>query len=158
MTNKKKIIGIFGFIGSIIVVFLIYVAVQKQQYKIALLKEGIRTEAQIINIIDETTRGVAKGRKSKSTKHYLELALFEQNENPQEIKQNTENNTPTNGAALVDDLFERIGTKPTPVGDYTKVRVLVAGENYRGKKIGDWVTFVYLPNEAEEGLLLDQLQ
>lgn len=158
MTAKKKLIALFGSIGLIIIIFLVFVTIQKQQYKIKLLKEGIRTEVQIINILEEASRGVAKGRKSKSTKHYLELALFEQNEKPQEIKQETEKNTPTNGAALVDDLFNRIATKPTPVGEYRKVRVLVAGENYRGKKIGDWVTFVYLPNEAEDGLLLDQLQ
>ena len=68
------------------------------------------------------------------------------------------NKLPTNGAAFVDDLFDKIGTKKMAVGNYKKVRVLVAGENYRGKKIGDWVTASYLPNEAEDGLLLDQLQ
>ncbi|MCB0539705.1 MAG: hypothetical protein KDE33_19470 [Bacteroidetes bacterium] len=158
MVNPKKLVGIAAVLGVLIVIFLVVVGIQKHQYKVSLLKNGIRTQAQIVDIIEVSNKEYAKGRKFKRTKHFLELALFEQDSLNTQPLETQEKKDIKSGEDVVDSLFDKIGVKPIAYGEYKKVRVQVAGENYKGKKIGDWVTFVYLPNEAEKGLLLDQLQ
>lgn len=158
MKNPKKLVGFASLIGIPILIFLIVIAIQKHQYKVALLENGIRTQAQIVDIISTSSKVYLNGRQSNTYKHFLELAIFEQDSLSMQSSENNEAKEIQNGADLVDDLFDRIGVKPMSYGEYKKVRVQVAGENYKDKKIGDWVSFVYFPNEAEEGLLLEQLE
>ena len=147
---KKLYIGI-GIILGIMVLGLVFVFIQKHQYKIDLLEKGIRTEAQVINKYH--VRDI-KGRIKKS---YIELAIFEDT-TAVDNQHNKAKKEPANINDKIDGLFDNFGSKKLPTGDYKTKTILVDLSQYDGFKVGSTKTFVYLKGELNEGMLLSKLE
>lgn len=152
MTTKAKKLYIgLGIVLGIMVLGLLFVFIQKHQYKIDLLEKGIRTEAQIINKYH--VRDI-KGRIKKS---YIELAIFEDT-TAVVNKHNKAKKEPANINDKIDDLFNNFGSKKLPTGDYKTKTILVDLSQYDGIKVGSTKTFVYLKDEVDKGMLLTKLE
>lgn len=152
MSNKllnKKIYIICGSLLVIFLVFLAVIAIKKHNYEKHLLSEGIRTEAQVIN------KYHIKTIKGKIKKSYIELAVFE--DTTAIRKQDKVIKEPKNINDKIDSLFENFGTRKAPTTEYTTVTLSVGLEQYGATKIGEWKTFVYTKNEVQDGMLLDAL-
>lgn len=152
MSNRalnRKIYIICGGFLVILLVFVMGVAISKINYEKRLLNKGIRTEAQVIN------KYHLKTNTGKIKKSYLELAVFEDTTAIKKLKE--VKREPKNINDKIDNLFDNFGTKKTPAEDYKTVAVLVGLERFGAIKVGDLMTFVYIKNEVEEGMLLDAL-
>jgi len=154
MSNKalnKKIYKYAGGFLGVLLLFFIVLAVNKNLYEQKLLKEGIRTEAQVTN------KYHLKTITGKIKKSYIELAFFEdttaiakQKDKKLKKAKNIHNK--------IDNLFKNFGTKKTPAGNYKTIKLSIGLGRYGSTKIGDWKTFVYLKNEVNNGTLLEILQ
>ena len=154
MSNKalnKKIYIICGSFLVILLVFFTGLAIQKLNYEKDLLSDGIRTQAQVINMYHlKTSTGKIK-------RSYIEIAVFEDTIATAKFQKKELKKKPSGINDKIDALFEDIGTKKTPSEDYKKITLLTDLKNYGATKIGQWKTFVYLKNEVNEGMLLDNL-
>jgi hypothetical protein len=151
MTNKKKIYVFAGGLGIIVFLFLIGVFANRQLYQLKLLKEGIRAEAQVIN------KYHLKDIKGKIKKSYIELAIFEDTTLvAKQTKKAIE--TPTNINDKIDHLFDNLGSKTMPVGNYKTKSILINLTDFNAVKIGSTKTFVYLKGEVDKGMLLSKLE
>ena len=153
MSNKalnKKIYIICGSFLAILLVFVVGVAINRLSYEKALLSDGIRTEAQVIN------KYHVKNIKGKIKKSYIELAVFE--DTAAVVKQQKIEKAPVNIEEKMDDLFENFGSKKMSVGDYKTKTILVDLTQYDDFVIGSRRTFVYLKGELENGMLLSKLE
>lgn len=148
---KKLYIGL-GIILGMMVIGLVFVFIQKNQYKIDLLEKGIRTEAQVINKYH--VRDV-KGRIKKS---FIELAIFEDTTAVVNQHNNKAKKEPANINDKIDDLFDNFGSKKSPMGEYKTKTILVDLSQYDGFKVGSTKTFVYLKDQVDKGMLLTKLE
>ncbi|MCB0462095.1 MAG: hypothetical protein R2816_00060 [Flavobacteriaceae bacterium] len=151
MVIKRKLYWGAGILGAIILLFLVGVFVNRQLYQQKLLKEGIRTEAQVIN------KYHLKNKKGLIKKSYIELAVFEDT-TAVVRQQNKPQKEPTNINDKIDDLFNNFGSKALPTGDYKTKAILVDLSQYDAIKIGSTKTFVYLKDEVDKGMLLTKLE
>lgn len=154
MSNKalnRKIYKYAGGFLAILFLFVLGLAINGQLYQRTLLKDGIRTEAQVIN------KYHVKDIKGKIKKSYIELAIFE--DTIAVVKQpNKVEKAPTNINYKIDDLFDNFGSKALPVGDYKTKTILINLTDFDAVKIGSTKTFVYLKGELNEGMLLSKLE
>jgi hypothetical protein len=154
MSNKalnKKIYKYAGGFLCVLLLFFIVLAVNKNLYEQKLLKEGIRTEAQVIN------KYHLKTNTGKIKKSYIELAIFEDTTAIAKQKHKTLKEA-KNIHDKIDNLFENFGTKKAAAGNYKTIALSIGLERYGATKIGDWKTYVYLKNELKNGTLLEALQ
>lgn len=154
MSNKalnNKIYIICGSFLAILLVFVIGQSIKKINYEKRLLKEGIRTQVQVIH------KYHLKTKTGKIKKSYLELAVFEDTTTIAKQKEIEFIKEPKNINDKIDNLFNKIATKKTPIGDYKKVTVIVGLERFGATNIGDKKNFVYIKNELNKGMLIDAL-
>jgi hypothetical protein len=149
---NKKVYIICGGLLVILFVFVVVITIQKLNYKKALLNEGVRTQAQVIN------KYHLKTNKGKIKKSYLELAVFEDTTAVAIQKNRKAEDEPKNINDKIDNLFDDFGTSKTPTSQYKSVTTLVSLERYGMTKIGESKTYVYLKGEIEDGMLLDVLE
>ena len=149
-SKRKKLYIVLGLFLTGLIVFFIVVAVKINQYNDNLLKNGIRVNAQVLDLSQlKTRKGVIK-------KSFVDLALFE--EAP---KVEQEQNNASNGTSIddkLDALFEEYGSKNSPMGEYESIQITTSSKNYNELSIGKTVVFVYMQGELKDGKLLMDLE
>lgn len=149
-SKRKKLYVFFGLFLTALIVFLIVIAVSISQYNKKLLIEGVRVNAQVLDLSQlKTRKGVIK-------KSFVDLALFE--ESP---KVDQEQNNASNGTSIddkLDALFEEYGSKNSPMGEYESIQITTSSKNYNELSIGKTVVFVYMQGELKDGKLLMDLE
>ena len=154
---QNKIIVATSIVGGILILFLIIIGVKQYNETKKLREEGIHVEALVINkevLRNKTHRGKAKGN-SRSSEYIIDLAVFIDTTKVTQIKKTSKE--PQIISDKIDDLFEKSSLNFNPT-EYHKVRTSVDVSNFRDINVDQWVTYVYLPNEIENGRLLMELE
>lgn len=145
--HKKLYIFLFSFMG-LFAIFIIGLAINTSFYKTKLLTDGIRVEAQVLKLEEQRTR------KGKTKRCYVDLAIFTEGKLKEvEIKDD-------NQSAMdkkIDAIFANTSLN-RQAGEFFTVRKSIAQHNYGALNTGDWVTFVYLEGEIEDGIMLMSLE
>ena len=133
-----------------LIVFVVVIAISINQYNGKLLSEGIRVNAQVLDLSQlKTRKGIIK-------QSFVEIALFEE-----EPKMVEENSSDSNGNSMddkLDAIFEKHGSKSAPMGEYESIQITTSSKNYNELSIGKTVVFVYLEGELKDGKLLIDLE
>ena len=103
---------------------------------------------------NKSHRGKAKGN-SRSSEYIIDLAVFIDTTKVTQIKKTSKE--PQIISDKIDDLFEKSSLNFNPT-EYHKVRTSVDVSNFRDINVDQWVTYVYLPDEIENGRLLMELE
>lgn len=154
---QNKIIVATSIVGGILILFLIIIGVKQYNETKKLREEGIHVEALVINkevLRNKSHRGKAKGN-SRSSEYIIDLAVFIDTTKVTQIKKTSKE--PQIISDKIDDLFEKSSLNFNPT-EYHKVRTSVDVSNFRDINVDQWVTYVYLPNEIENGRLLMELE
>ena len=154
---QNKIIVATSIVGGILILFLIIIGVKQYNETKKLREEGIHVEALVINkevLRNKTHRGKAKGN-SRSSEYIIDLAVFIDTTKVTQIKKTSKE--PQIISDKIDDLFEKSSLNFNPT-EYHKVRTSVDVSNFRDINVDQWVIYVYLPDEIENGRLLMELE
>lgn len=149
--SHKRLNIVLASLLVILIVFITVLAVKNKMRKLDLLTDGIRTEAQVYKMYEETTL------KGKTKKWYIEIALFEDIKKGEKNIQ-TSKTEPANVSDKIDAIFDTLNSNKSVLGDFQIVRLSISQHNYGAIKLGDWKTYVYKAGEIQDGILLDELE
>lgn len=152
MKKHPRLYGILSLLSIAFLVFIGKIAYDVHAYHERLLSDGIRVQAQVINM--ETVQTL---KKKKTIHAYLYLAVFEEMTGIPEPKEKVDLASLNTIDEKIDAMFENLDPIK-PIGNYKEVRKDVDLSRYGATQIGDWVTFVYLENELEKGKVLFDLK
>lgn len=154
---KKKLIIVCSIVGFLILGLFLVAGIQQYNETKKLKEEGIQVKALVINkevLKNKTHRGKAKGY-SSSSEYIIDLAVFIDTTKARQAKESKKETQ--NISDKIDDLFEKSSLNFNPT-EYHKVRTSVDVSNFKDINVDQWVTYVYLKDDPEEGRLLMEIE